>query len=135
MLLSPRKNSLDSLFKEVRVSKVLAPKEMFKICDPSDHLQESLGPKSPKNALKRVFLGVGEKVPKKWKIPEKSPILGIFPLFRVFSGTFSQTPKKTLFGILGPEGLEIPVNGSSGRNSKSQKYPSTKCPSARLENV
>ena len=72
-------------------------------CDPSDHLQESpgpLGPKSQKSLTKSLFGGLQKsprKYPKKSKNTRKNPILGIFRLFRVFSGTFLQTPKKTLF--------------------------------------
>ena len=58
------------------------------------------GPGIPKKSQKECFWGSAKKSP---KIPEKverypkCPILGIFRLFQVFSGTFLQTPKNTLF--------------------------------------
>ena len=75
-----------------------------------------------KKVSKRVFLGVREKVPenirKCHKIPLEVQSLGIWGFFRVFSGTFLRTPKKTLFEIFfcdfGPRGPG--VNGRSGRN-------------------
>ena len=85
-------------------------------CDPSDHLQESLGPpgpKSQKKVSKRVCLGVCKKSP---KIPEK---VKKYP--NLNGDFFADPPKKTLFetffAILGPEGPETPVNGRSDRNN------------------
>ena len=72
-------------------------------CDPSRHLQESPGPPGPKSqkSLKKSLFGglqkSPQKYPKKSETTPKSPSLGIVGLFRVFSGTFLQTPKKTLF--------------------------------------
>ena len=72
-------------------------------CDPSDHLQESPGPpgpKSQKSLKKSLFGGLQKsprKYPKKTKNTQNWTFLGIFRLFRVFSGTFLQTPKNTLF--------------------------------------
>ena len=101
-------------------------------CDPSRHLQESLGPPGPKSqkSLKKGLLGglekSLEKYPKKArKIPKKNtqkgPKIDIFRLFRVFFETFRQTPQKTLFetffAISGPERPETPVNGGSGRKT------------------
>ena len=72
-------------------------------CDPSRHLQESPGPPGPKSqkSLKKGLLGGLQKSPKKY--PKKSKntdfrtFLGIFSPFRVFFGTFLQTPQKTFF--------------------------------------
>ena len=62
------------------------------------------GPEIPKKSRKESFWGSAKESPentrKSRKIPEKVQIWyfsGIFRLFRVFSGTFLQTPKKTLF--------------------------------------
>ena len=78
-----------------------------KTCDPSDHLQESPapgppGPKSQQKSQKESFCGSAKKSP---KIPEtfkkyaKLDFLGYFLTFRVFSGTFLLTPKKTRLEI------------------------------------
>ena len=81
------------------------------------------GVSGPSKVSRRVFLGWGSakrppKIPQKVeKCPQKShfqTFWGIFRLSGVFSGTFLQTPKKTLFETL--EGPEPPVNGGSGRN-------------------
>ena len=72
-------------------------------CDPSDHLQESPGPpglKSQKSLKKSLFRGLQKsprKCPKKSKNTQNWTFSGVFRLFRVFSGTFLQTPQKTLF--------------------------------------
>ena len=64
------------------------------------------------------------KFPKKSKNTRRSPTMCIFRLFRVFSGTFPRTPKKTLFetsvAISGPERPETLVNGGSGRKESLQ---------------
>ena len=77
MLLSPRKDGLTSLFKEVRVFKVCSPptKQGMKpaklgcfanICDCNPHMQESLHPRAPKfpKSLKKVKSV--EEVPEHW---------------------------------------------------------------------
>ena len=60
--------------------------------------------------------------------PSELSKIGIFRFFRVFLGTFLQTPVKTFFeiffAILGPEGPETPVNGGSGRNLR---HPPDSC--------
>ena len=75
-------------------------------CDPSHHLQESLGPPGPKSqkSLKKGLFGGLEnslkKYPKSLKIPIFGPFwvcFGIFRFFRVFFESFLQTPQKTLF--------------------------------------
>ena len=86
------------------------------------------GPEIPKKVSKRVFWGVCKEVPentrKSRKIPDKVQIwvfFRYFSTFLVFSGTFCRPPRKIcsrLFGISGPEGPEIPVNGRSGTGSR-----------------
>ena len=66
------------------------------ICAPSDHLQESPGPKSQKR-LKKTFLGSAKR-PRSQKIPRK-PNFGHFVTFSVDFGT---------------EGPETPENARSG---------------------
>ena len=84
------------------------------------------GPEIPKKSRKESFWGSAKKSSKIPEKVEKDPnntqiwtFSGLFRLFQVFSGTFLQTPHKTLFetffGISGPEGPETPVNGRSGR--------------------
>ena len=99
-----------------------------KDCDPSRHLQESLGPLGPKSQknLKKGLFGGLQKSPRKYPKESKLPIFGHVRIFLdfgwVFLGTFLQTPKKTLFEIFfaisGPEGQETPVNGGSGRQAR-----------------
>ena len=82
-------------------------------CDPSRHLQESPNPPGPKSqkSLEEGLLGGLQKRPQKY--PKKSEntnfrtFLGIFWLFRVFFGTFLQTPRRPfsrLFCDFGPGG-------------------------------
>ena len=75
-------------------------------CDPSDHLQESLGPpgpKSQKSLEKSLFGGLqksSRKYPKKSKNTQKSPNLCIFVYFLTFSGIFGDffaDPQKDSF--------------------------------------
>ena len=93
-------------------------------CDPSDHLQESLGPRGPKSQKKSLrkslFWGVCKKVPentrKSQKIPQIRPFWVFFLLFRgifYFFGFFRGLSRG--LAILGSEGPETPVNGRSGR--------------------
>ena len=70
-------------------------------CDPSRHLQESPGPPGPKSQknLKKRLLGGLLKSPRKYpkkkpKMPTFGPFLDIFRHFRVFFGTFLETPQK-----------------------------------------
>ena len=69
------------------------------------------GPKSQKKSQKRSSRGVGEKsqnISKMSKNTDLRTFLGIFRFFRVFLGTFLQTPEKTFFEFFfcdfGPEG-------------------------------
>ena len=91
-------------------------------------------PGIPKQSQKACFGGLQKsprKYPKKSKNTRKSPILGIFRLFRVFSGTFLQTPKNCepsdeLQESLGPSGPEMPqppAPGSQNVWKKSRKSP------------
>ena len=84
-------------------------------CDPSDHLQESPGPKSQKS-LEKSLVGGLQKSPRKY--PKKSKntrkmsrfgcfFSGIFDFFGDFRGLFCRPPKRLssrLFWDFGPRG-------------------------------
>ena len=73
------------------------------VCDPSRHVQEFPGPPGPKlqKSLEKGLSGglqkSLQKYPKKSKNTDFRTFLSIFRLFRVFLGTFLQTPEKTFF--------------------------------------
>ena len=89
------------------------------LCDPSDHLKESLGPPGPKSqkSLKKSLLGgLQKKSPKisakVEKYPKKSNF-GYFSTFTVIFGDFLADPRKDSFRdsflrFWGPEGPETP---------------------------
>ena len=108
------------------------PKLEFLVCEPSDELQESLGPSRPeipKKSEKSLPGPPAPGSPKVWKKSRKSPEIHQKFQFCVvldfsggyFQGLFADPPRKTLFetffAILGPEGPETPVNGRSGRKN------------------
>ena len=106
----------------------LHPRRLKKL-SPSRHLQKSPGPPGPNSqkSLKKGLFGGLEKSLKKYPKKSKNTDFRTFLVFfSVFLETFGyfwdflQTPQKTLFetffAISGPEGLETPVNGGSGRN-------------------
>ena len=101
----------------------------FFFCDCSDQLQGVPGLPGPKcqKSLKKVVPSLSarsaKKVPKKLKKCRKKSLFGTFSgpfrLFRHFfwhSGpTGSGRPFLDFFGILGPEGLALPVTGRYNR--------------------
>ena len=69
-------------------------------CDPSDHLQESPGPKSQKNLKKNLFGGLRKsprKYPKKIKKYTKKSNFGNFLTFSGIFGDFFADPPKDSF--------------------------------------
>ena len=102
-----------------------------KLCDPSDHLQESPGPQRPKaqkslkKSLFRGFTKKSPKIPEKVKKHPETPKFGHFLTFSGIFGDFFADPRKDsfwdFFALSGPEGPETPVNGRLGRKENSRR--------------
>ena len=94
-------------------------------CDPSDHLQESPGPKSQKSLKTSLFGGPQKsprKYPKKSKITQNWTFCGIFDFFEYFRGLFCGPPKRLVLRLFCDFGPGDSCKWSLGSQGQAQSW-------------